>query len=323
MQAPAFWQKKTLLSDLLIPIGWVFGACTDFRRTSASAFRPTCSVICVGNLVAGGAGKTPIALSVGERLMQSDVNVHFLSRGYRGRIKGPIRVDPERHTAQDVGDEPLLLAAHAPTWIARDRSAGAAAASEGADVIVMDDGFQNGRVAKDLSVVVVDGIYGHGNGRVMPSGPLRETLTGGLTRADLIVVLGGQPSDLIWPVGPLPPILAAQLEPAEDISKFDGRRVIAFAGIGRPQKFFDTVSELGCELVATHAFADHHTYESSELASLRAKAEQLDAMLLTTEKDLVRIGADDAHGISSLKVHVVWQDGAMLDGLLTENLRHG
>ena len=194
-------------------------------------------MICIGNLVAGGAGKTPIALAVAERLQAADRKVHFLSRGYGGRESGPLRVDPERHTALDVGDEPLLLAARAPTFVSADRSAGAAMAAKGADVVVMDDGFQNGNVQKDISILVVDGVYGFGNGRVMPAGPLRETLPGGLARADMIVVLGGNVSSIEGVSPPTVPILLAQLEPVENAAEFRGRRFIAFAGIGRRKIF--------------------------------------------------------------------------------------
>tara|TARA_Y100000739_G_C20599976_1_gene462394 strand:- start:352 stop:1329 length:978 start_codon:yes stop_codon:yes gene_type:complete len=323
MQAPAFWEEKTLLSHLLLPLGWIFGACTDLHRMSATSFRASCPVICIGNLVAGGAGKTPIALAVAERLQKSGVIAHFLSRGYLGQERGPLRVDLERHTARDVGDEPLLLAAHAPTWVSLDRSAGALAASKGADVVIMDDGFQNGSVKKDLSIVVVDGIYGFGNGRVMPSGPLREALTGGLARADLIVVLGGSRSILKGATSTLPTAISARLEPAEDSTKYLGRRIIAFAGIGRPQKFFDTISEMGCDLVATHSFSDHYKYGAADLVALRTQAAQQDAELLTTEKDLVRIGRDNAEGISSLKVRVAWQNTASLDAVLAKKVDHG
>lgn len=323
MQAPSFWEEKTLLSHLLLPLGWIFGACTDFHRMSATGFRAACPVICVGNLVAGGAGKTPIALAVANRLKKSGVSVHFLSRGYLGREKGPVRVDLDRHTARDVGDEPLLLAAHAPTWVSLDRSAGAAAASNRADVVIMDDGFQNGSVQKDLSIVVVDGIYGFGNGRVIPSGPLREPLAGGLARADLIVLLGGSQSILKGSTLALPTVISARLEPVEDSTKYFGRRIVAFAGIGRPQKFFDTIREMGSDLIATHSFSDHHQYEPAELSALRAQALQENAELLTTEKDLVRIGRDNAGGISSLKIRVAWQNTASLDAALAKKIHYG
>jgi tetraacyldisaccharide 4'-kinase len=323
MQAPSFWEEKTLLSHLLLPLSWVFGVCTDFHRMSATGFRAACPVICVGNLVAGGAGKTPIALAVADRLKKSGLSVHFLSRGYLGREKGPVRVDLDRHTARDVGDEPLLLAAHAPTWVSLNRSAGAAAASNGADVVIMDDGFQNGSVEKDLSIVVVDGIYGFGNGRVMPSGPLREPLAGGLARADLIILLGGSQSILKGSTSALPTVISARLKPAEDSTRYFGRRIVAFAGIGRPQKFFDTIREMGSDLIATHSFSDHHKYEPAELSALRAQASQENAELLTTEKDLVRIGRDNAEGISSLKICVAWQNTASLDAALAKKVHCG
>jgi tetraacyldisaccharide 4'-kinase len=323
MRAPAFWQKKSLFSDILVPFGLIFGACTEIRRRIGANYRAACPVICIGNLVAGGAGKTPIALAVAERLQAADRKVHFLSRGYGGRESGPLRVDPERHTALDVGDEPLLLAARAPTFVSADRSAGAAMAAKGADVVVMDDGFQNGNVQKDISILVVDGVYGFGNGRVMPAGPLRETLPGGLARADMIVVLGGNVSSIEGVSPPTVPILLAQLEPVENAAEFRGRRFIAFAGIGRPQKFFDTVGEIGCEVVDSISYPDHHVFQAVELAELRSQAKNQNAELLTTEKDFVRIGASRSTGITPLKVRVVWHNAARLDEILAEKAGDG
>ena len=191
MRAPAFWSEDSFISRLLSPIGCAYGyaaAARSRRAKPASVNRP---VICIGNLVAGGAGKTPIALAVADRLLTRGLEPHFLTRGYGGRIAGPQRVEPDEHRAKDVGDEALLLARRATTWISRDRAAGAQAAEhDGADIVVMDDGLQNHSLFKDLSLVVIDGAYGIGNGRVMPAGPLREFWQNGLARADGIVVLG-------------------------------------------------------------------------------------------------------------------------------------
>ena len=214
MRAPGFWQKDGLLPRLLAPASLCFAAGGWLRRRLASPQHVEAQVICVGNLVAGGAGKTPVAVAIGERLLARGATVHFLSRGYGGRERGPLRVEPDRHGAADVGDEPLLLARTAPTWIARDRAAGAAAAvTAGAGVIVMDDGFQNHTLRKDLSLLVVDGGYGFGNKRVMPAGPLREPLASGLGRADAVVLIGTDQCGVEAMLPPSLPLLRAVLAP--------------------------------------------------------------------------------------------------------------
>src|SRR5690242_5245426 len=237
---PEFWAHRGLLSTVLEPAAWVYGQAAAARQRWTTPWRAPVPVICVGNLVAGGAGKTPVALSLAQRLAKRGRRVHILSRGYGGRSPGPLAVDPARHTAADVGDEPLLLAEVAPTWVARDRVAGAKAAiAAGAELLLLDDGFQNPTFAKDLSLVVVDGGYGLGNGRVLPAGPLREPLPRGLARADAIVLMG-EDSAGVAPITAEKPLCRARLVP-ENPGEVAGRTVVAFAGIGRPEKFFATV----------------------------------------------------------------------------------
>ncbi|MEE9209502.1 MAG: tetraacyldisaccharide 4'-kinase, partial [Kiloniellales bacterium] len=277
-------------------------------------------VVCVGNLVAGGAGKTPVVLALVAALAARGA-VHCLSRGYGGSSPGPRRVDAARDSAVEVGDEALLLARAAPSWVARDRTAGArAAAAAGARVLVMDDGFQNPALAKDLSLVVVDGAYGFGNRRGMPAGPLRESVARGLARADAVVLLGRDELNLGAALARRLPVLTAQLAPRPGSESLVGRKVLAFAGIGRPEKFFATLAGpeggLGAELVETRAFPDHHPYSAAELRSLRARARSLDAILVTTEKDAVRLTPEQREGIETLAVAVAWDDPAALQALL-------
>jgi len=305
MRAPGFWQTGGLLPALLAPASLCYAAGGWLRRQMAGPRAVAAPVICVGNLVAGGAGKTPVALALGERLRGHGCAVHFLSRGYGGRERGPLRVDPERHSASDVGDEPLLLARTAPTWIARDRAAGATAAVQaGAGIIVMDDGFQNHTLKKDLSLLVVDGGYGFGNGRVMPAGPLREPLAAGLGRADAVVLIGpdqcGVEATLTLPLmrAVLAPIAAA----------LAGRQVLAFAGIARPEKFFATLQGMGCRIAGVRAFPDHHPYSEGELAELIEEARRADAIPVTTEKDAVRLPPDFRPRIQTLPVALRWRD---------------
>lgn len=324
MQAPDFWKVDSGLSRVLTPIGWIFDVIGSLRRYWQTPVRVDCPVVCIGNFVAGGAGKTPVAMAIAELCHHRGLAPHFLTRGYGGKLPGPVRVVPAVHDAADVGDEALLLAGQAPTWVARDRPAGARAAIEaGADLIIMDDGFQNGSLYKDLSLVVVDAVYGIGNGKVMPAGPLREPMAKGMARADAVIRLSGQTGAKIWSCPNSIPCIDAALAPATDTAALRGQRVVGFAGIGRPQKFFDTLGEIGCKLVATKAFPDHHAYRNSELEELRRLAEMSDAKLVTTEKDMVRIDRDLRSQMTAVPVTVAWADDSGIDALLVRVLPHG
>ncbi len=318
MQTPFFWEERGIAARLLSPAGLIFGAVGRWRWRLADPMAANVPIICVGNLVAGGAGKTPVALSLASRLQKSGCAVHFLSRGYGGTIRGPHRVDRACDGPDEVGDEALLLAAVSPTWVARDRIAGAHAAElAGAEVIVMDDGFQNPSLQKDLSMVVIDGVYGFGNGLLMPAGPLRELVAEGLDRADVVVILGDDKAGVRQKIPTRLPVLSAQLVAGSAGSAFAGRRVVAFAGIGRPEKFFDTLHNLGCELVGRHAFADHHRYRDHELLLLADKADKLNASLVTTAKDMVRVSKAFQGLVEVLSVEVSWVDDRVLDTMLS------
>ena len=317
MRAPDFWTENGALAALLAPLGAGYDLAGRLRRALVNPARAEVPVICVGNLVAGGAGKTPVAIALAEALAARGTEVHCLTRGFGGRATGPRRVDAARDSASEVGDEALLLARAAPCWVARDRVAGARAAiAAGARILVMDDGFQNPALAKDLSLVVVDGGYGFGNRRVMPAGPLRESPARGLARADAVVLLGRDERNLSASLNPRLPVLGARLAPQPGSEHLAGRKVLAFAGIGRPDKFFATLTELGVELAETRAFPDHHRYSAAELRDLHARAEALDATPVTTEKDAVRLTAEQRDGIETLAVAVAWDKPAALQALL-------
>lgn len=322
MRTPAFWYRPAgPLAALLTPLGVLYGLAGALRGRWTTAQRAGVPVLCVGNLVAGGAGKTPVVLSLLQALQARGVAVHALTRGHGGAERGPLAVDPARHTAADVGDEALLLAAQAPTWVARDRAAGAlAAVAAGARAIVMDDGFQNPGLAKDLSLLVVDGTAGFGNGRLIPAGPLREPVARGLARADAAVVMGEDRMGVTAGVAPLL-VLHARIETGE--SGLAGRRVLAFAGIGRPQKFFATLRGLGAEIVETHPFADHHPYGAGEVRRLLTRAEALAAEPVTTAKDAVRLPTALRDRVRVLPVHAAWSDPAALDALLDRFIAQG
>jgi tetraacyldisaccharide 4'-kinase len=314
MRAPDFWYRDDtaarLTAAVLAPLGRLYGATVRWNAAHAAPYRARIPVVCVGNISAGGTGKTPVAIAVADTIIAHGKNPFFLTRGYGGRLAGPLVVE-KTHTAEDVGDEPLLLARKAPTVVARDRREGAMLAIErGADVIVMDDGHQNFALHKDLSLVVVDGERGFGNGHVLPAGPLREPPLQGLVRADAVIVTGDGNPDLPAFDGP---VLRAHVVPAAT-TEWMGTKVVAFAGIGRPEKLFLTLAGLGAELAETIAFADHHPYTTIELSDLRARAKN--ARLVTTEKDYVRIAPADRAGISFLPVHAVIDPHDGLDRLL-------
>ncbi len=320
MRAPDFWQKDNgTLARVLTPAGWCYGLGGRLRRALARPVKAAVPVLCVGNFVAGGAGKTPVALSLGKRLIGRGRRVHYLSRGYGGRVAGPFRVDPGAHDAAEVGDEALLLAAAAPAWISRDRAAGIHAAAEGADIIIMDDGFQNPSVAKDLSLLVVDGRYGFGNGRVIPAGPLRETVASAVGRANAIIVIGADEAHVmshpaLWKT-PLP-FLKAAVKPGPEADGLAGKAIVAFAGIGNPEKFFQTLREIGCEVKATHAYSDHHPYTEAEIQRLKTEADKEGAQLVTTEKDAMRLSDSALTGVVVLTISLEWADESSLDDLL-------
>lgn len=297
MREPRFWQHArsghvSVFPSLLAPAAWLWGAAGRLRRHYATPEQASVPIICIGNLSAGGTGKTPLALTLAERLIKSGEIVHFLTRGYGGREHGPLRVDPARDTAVDVGDEPLLLAAVAPTWVSVDRAEGAAAAARaGARLIIMDDGFQNPSLVKDLSLLVVDAHAGLGNGRLIPAGPLRERVADALARTGAVVIVGrGHAADGLAARARnrALPVFRAILR-ARPAPEFDGLPVLAFAGIGRPEKFYATLRELHADIVATQDFPDHHMFSESDAQSLLVRARDLKATLVTTEKDRVRL----------------------------------
>ena len=292
MREPAFWRRPRALAGwLLVPLGAIYGAVAAWRMAlpGAAAGIP---VICIGNLTMGGAGKTPAAMLVVQLLQQAGKRPFVLSRGYGGRLAGPIEVDAQAHGAADVGDEPLLLARVGPTVVARDRAAGAQAArTAGADIIVMDDGFQNPSLKKDLSLVVVDGRSGIGNGRMFPAGPLRAPLAAQLECASALLVIG-EPSgaEAVLAAARGLPVFHGHLEPdAQAVTALRPHKALAFAGIGDPEKFFGTLAEAGIDVRARQAFPDHHRYSAAEATDLIAQAEREGLTLVTTEKDLARL----------------------------------
>jgi tetraacyldisaccharide 4'-kinase len=309
MRAPDFWQKGGVLAALLSPLGALHGMSVAFKAASAKPFDPGLPVICVGNLTAGGSGKTPVAIAIAEMLRTRGHKPCFLTRGYGGATRGPALAS-RGHTAAQMGDEALLLARTAPTIVARDRAAGAKLAKEkGATVLVMDDGHQNFALRKSLSLVVVDAETGFGNGHQIPAGALRESVAQGLTRADAVVLVGDGIPDLHGYTGP---VLHAHLK--ADGAGFAGQDVFAFAGIGRPEKFVTSLEDSGAHVTGRCFFDDHHPYTDDEIIQLKMLAG--DALLVTTEKDFVRLTMQQREGIKVLKVSAGFDDRAAMDALL-------
>jgi tetraacyldisaccharide 4'-kinase len=330
MHEPAFWYRpSSWISRLLMPLGALYGLVAG-QRLQRQGFDAGIPVLCVGNYHVGGAGKTPMVLALTKMLRDLGETPVVLSRGYGGRLRGPIKVDPERHAAADVGDEPLMLARTVPVVVARDRIGGVALArSQGASVLLMDDGFQNPAIAKDASLIVIDSDRGLGNGRVFPAGPLRAPLPPQLERTDALIVVGdGTAAKTVAAAIAArgKPVLSAHLR-ADDASlaPLRGKRVLAFAGIGDPIRFFRTLRANGIEVIRERAFADHHPFSKSEIETLITEAKRDALTLVTTEKDLARLRSGEgvpcwAKDIVPFAVTLEFDGAAQLRKFVSERL---
>ncbi|CCD96691.1 Tetraacyldisaccharide 4'-kinase (Lipid A 4'-kinase) [Bradyrhizobium sp. ORS 375] len=329
MREPAFWHRPpSWQSRLLSPLSMLYGAVAA-RRMAQTGIDAGVPVICVGNYHVGGAGKTPTVLALTAVLRELGEHPVVLSRGYGGRLPGPVPVDPAAHEAADVGDEPLMMAAHVPVVVSRDRADGVGLAkAQGASLILMDDGFQNPSISKDLALIVIDGARGLGNGQVFPAGPLRAPLPPQLARTDALLVIGrGEAGEAVASrvAAAGKPVFRAQLQPdARVVAALAGRPILAFAGIGDPQRFFRTLRASGLEIKAERAFPDHHTYTRDEIEALAETAAREALTLVTTEKDLARLrvrGVDQpALAPIAFPVTLQFDDATAVRTLLTQRL---
>jgi len=315
---PTFWSAghaNAWLPRLLAPLGNILASVTA-TRAARPGWRAPVPVICCGNVTVGGSGKTTLALDLGCRLRDLGVAPHFLTRGHGGSAKGPVRVDTQ-HPARLVGDEALLLAEVAPTWVSRDRAEGArAAVAAGAGAIVMDDGLQNPGLAKDVSLLVVDGVAGFGNGRPVPAGPLRESVASAAARCQAAVWIGDDATAARPMLPPSLPVLRARLCPGAEIAPIAGKRVLAFAGIGRPAKFFDMLEHADVDVVARVGFPDHHRYRPEEVEALIERAAAADLLLVTTPKDAVRLAPPLRAAVTVIGVRLLWERPSEIDAML-------
>lgn len=339
MRSPSFWYPSStptlrdrLLRLAMTPFAALYSVGAGMRHRMTVPERISVPVICIGNFTAGGAGKTPTSIAIAKILETMGETPHFVSRGYGGQEAGPVCVDAQQHSSTNVGDEPLLLSKHSTTWVSQDRVTGALAAERaGASVIVLDDGFQNPALHKDLSLLVVDTGAGVGNGSVIPAGPLREPIEAAFKRTHGIVALGAEPlsKDLAQRAKQAAvPVFSAKLRPSTDIgANLSGTKLIAFAGIGRPEKFFSTLSDLGAILSQTRSFPDHHAFSDREAQDLLDLADRFEASLITTEKDAVRLRKASGAVAQKLReqteilpVTAIFSDPPSIDALLTQHL---
>lgn len=318
MKAPHFWKSKNIISTLLLPVSWLYYAISQMLYARITPVTLPIPIICVGNLTVGGAGKTPVALHIGELLKRKNINAFFISRGYGGSQKSALKVDVQKHNATLVGDEPLLLAQILPTIVGKNwLEAANLAIAQGAELIVMDDGFQNPSLTKNLSLIVVDRRLSFGNERLLPAGPLREPVSIGLKRADGVVIIN--PANFLPTTIHDIPFLLARSHPKPSMLALKGKKIVAFCGIAIPDKFYYMLKNAGAEIVEKFSFADHYYYKQKDLLLLHKKAKEHGAILVTTSKDATRMAKDFAQNMQDISVaemELIFENQNKLESLI-------
>jgi tetraacyldisaccharide 4'-kinase len=324
MRAPRFWKdhrdKFSILSKILEPISWIWTIFTNLRINKVGQ-KVDVPIICVGNINLGGVGKTPTVIAIIEKLNAKGLKPHIISKGFGGKLNGPLLVT-EKYSSDEVGDEPLLLSAFAPTWVSRDRVAGSKAAiASGCDIIILDDGFQNGSLHKDISIIVVDAKVGFGNGKIFPAGPLRESFANAFNRANLMILIGkNKDKENFYKLNETLdlPVCNAYVETIKMGINWQDTKVLAFAGIGYPDKFFDSLRELGAIVVKEVALTDHAKLTKKLMQRLTAEAQKQNAVLVTTEKDAVRLPNEYRKEVLTVPIRLIIDDWEIIENQLNK-----
>ena len=319
LKAPKFWynKKNTFLSQVLYPLSLIFRLGTKIRIITSKTKKATLPIICIGNIVVGGAGKTPVSLKIGKILIKAGYKPHFISKGYAGIIKSSTLVE-NWHSPQSVGDESILLAEIAPTWIGQDRNESATlAASSGSDCLIMDDGFQNPTIHKDYSITVINASQEFGNRKVMPSGPLRESIKRGFSRTNLFIIIGETTEFLQKNIPDHIPTIKAKFAINKNNKIFKGQKITAFAGIAYPEKFFNSLTEQGAIIVKEVTYPDHHIYDENDLLSLAEIANKTKSILVSTQKDFVRIPKSYRSLVNTLEGEIIFDNEDLIKEILS------
>ena len=319
LKAPKFWYKKkdTYLSTFLFPFSLIFRFGTKIRNLVSSKKKSKIPIICIGNIVVGGAGKTPVSLKIGKMLSNAGYKPHFLSKGYAGLIKNSTLVE-SWHSPKSVGDESILLSEIAPTWVGKNRNNSAELAKKnGGDCLIMDDGFQNPTIQKDFSIIVINASQEFGNKKVMPAGPLRESVNRGLSRTNLVVVIGNISKNLRETIPDQIPIIQAKFQINKETKIFKGQKITAFAGIAYPEKFFKSLEEQGAKIVKEIVYPDHHIYDENDLLNLAEIANKTQSILVSTRKDFVRIPKSYRSLVNTLDGEIVFENENLILEILS------
>ena len=319
LKAPKFWylNKDTFYSRALYPLSLLFRLGTKIRNILSIKSKSSLPIICIGNIVIGGAGKTPVALKIGKILIQAGYNPHFISKGYAGIIKNNTLVE-SWHSPKSVGDEPLLLSKVAPTWVGANRNNSIKLAhNKEADCIIMDDGFQNPTIQKDYSIIVINASQEFGNKRVIPSGPLRESIKRGMSRTNLIIIIGETTKTLQKIIPKHIPIICANFKINNKNKIFKGKKITAFAGIAYPEKFFNSLRDQGAKIVKEITYPDHHIFDENDLLRLAEIANKTQSILVSTQKDFVRIPKSYRSLVNTLEGEIVFENEDLIKEILS------